>query len=359
MANHIYNGILETILTKSKSHRTIDFIIALTDLAQQVKVGKERTDYKFIVPCYSNSPHGLWNEIDLKFPNLINKTTTYDCVKELKELNIIEYNEELNGFELLHMENMLKKKDKGYTDIRKFFFTDSFIKIPYVEKRALLYMLYLLDKKKSSRIFKRDYGVDIICNLNNYRKSFKEDELNWMTVCRTSNIYYVKKIFDSLCTNYLDIIESKTKEFRIAKYGKETGIARGICLDVIYFFNIKSNLKDKNYNESEEVENLSKRFPKVNELINDICKKEEISINIQSKLALLRRVYKFLPYAQENIIKKVVKRIGLSITDPQNRIRNIEAFVQHIVNTSSFIRHATYHKPYERGILEDLPIIPF
>lgn len=359
MAKHIYNDNLEKILIYSKHHRTIDLIIALVDISQQIKIGKGKTDYKFIIPCYNDSPHGLWNEVNEKFPNLINKTTTYDCVKELKELNILKYNEELNGFELIHMENMLKKKDKGYTDIRPFLFTTSFIKMPYVEKRALLYMLHLLDKKASSKIFKKDYGVDIVCNLNNYRKSFKKDELNWMTVCRTSNIYYVKRIFDSLATNYIDIIESKTSEFRENKYGKIKGISKGVCVDVIYFFNLKDNLKDKEYNEKEEVDLLSQRFPTLREKIDNECEKQKIFISNQSKLALLRRLYKFLPFAQENIIQKVVKRIGQSISLPNMNIFNIEAFVQHIVNTSYLIRKSTKRKTYERGILDNLPEIPF
>lgn len=352
MAKHIYNDILEKILTKTKHHRTIDLVFALIDLSKQIKTGKEKTNYKFIVPCFNDSPHSLWNEVDTKFPNLINKTTIYDCVKELKELEIIKFNNELEGYELINMEKMLNKKDKGYTDIRPFFFTKSFIKMPYIEKRALVYMLHLLDKKTSSKIFKNDYGVDIVCNLNNYRKSFNKNELNWMTVCRTSNIYYVKRIFNSLATNYLDIIESKTNEFRKIKYGKQKGISKGVCVDVIFFFNLKNNLKDKDYNEDLEIEILSEKFPDLRKIIDNTCEKQNVKISSQSKLALLRRLYKFLPFAQENIISKIVSRIEKSKHSRYLVIRNIEAFVQHIVNTNPLLKKSTNTKPYERGILD-------
>lgn len=352
MAKHIYNKTLEIILKKANHHRTIDFMFALIDLSKQIKVGKEKTDYKFIVPCHLDSPHSLWNEVNTKFPNLINKTTTYDCVRELKRLNIIKFNYELEGFEIIDMERMLKKRDKGYTNIRPFFFTNSFIKMPYIEKRALVYMLHLLDKKTSSKVFKNDYGVDIVCNLNNYRKSFNGEELNWMTVCRTSNIYYVKRIFDSLATNYLDIIESKTNEYRKLKYGKEKGISKGICLDVIFFFNLKDNLKNKDYEEDKEIEFLSEKFPDLRKIIENTCEKENIKINNQSKLALLRRLYKFLPFAQENIIRKIVIRIEKARHSRYYKIRNIEAFVQHIVNTNPLLKKSTNTKLYQRGILD-------
>lgn len=352
MAKHIYNGTLEILLTKSKHHRNIDLMFALIDLSQQIKVGKSKNEYKFIVPCYNDAAHGIWNEVNLRFPNLINKTTVNDCVKELKELNLIKYNNEFNGFEIVDMEKMLIKKDKGYTDIRQFFFNDTFIKIPFAEKRALVYMIHLLDKKKVSKKFKLDFGTDIVCNLNNYRKSFSTEELNWMTVCNTTNIYYVKRILDSLSKNYPDIIESKTSECRMNKYGKIKGIAKGLCVDVIYFFNIKENIKTNEYNEFVELEMLSKRFPELLNKINEVVDKSDITLTIYDKIALLRRLNRFLPFAQMNLIQTIIRRMKFAIEN-SNPIRNIEAYVQYLVSNNRQYKYACEgnNLPYQRGIV--------
>lgn len=350
MAKHIYNGTLEILLTKSNHHRNIDLMLALVDLSSQVKIGKGKTDCKFIVPCYNDAAHGIWNEVNLKYPNFINKATVNDCVKELKELGLIAYNNELNGFEIINMEKMLAKKDKGYTDIRQFFFNESFTKIPFAEKRALLYMIHLMDKKRMSKKFKINYGVDIVCNLNNYRKSYPTDELNWMTICNTNNIYYVKRILDSLSKNYPDLVTSRTNEMRLEKYGKHKGISKGVCVDVIYFFDLSDTIKGIEYNLSEEFNRLSKSFPNLLNKIDELVSKSEITLTLFDKIALLRRLNRFLPFAQTNLINLVINRIEYGFNN-ENPIRNIEAFIQHIVNTNSQFKYAYVGKntPYLRG----------
>lgn len=355
MANKIYNGILEKLLMKCKHYRNIDLMFALVDLSIQVK--DKEGSYKFIVPCYRDSAHGIWNEVNLKYPNLINKTTVNDCVKELKELNIIKYNETENGFEIIDMGKMLDKRDKGYTTLRNFFFTDEFVKMPYVEKKVFIYMIHLMDKKGVAHVFKQDYGVDIICNLNNYRSNYNKEEMNWMTICNTENIYYVKRILDSLATNYSDILKSKTNKNRIEKYGKEKGIARGVCVDVIYFFNLKKCIKENTYNEEKELDSLIKKYPDLNDTILCAEKRNNIEFTIQQKIALLRRLFNLLPFAQNSIIEKVISRIKYSIEiNTKNHIRNIEAFVQYLLNKSPKLKYARIDKKekYSRGVTDNI-----
>lgn len=345
MARKLDNEILKKVLLQCKHHKSIDFFIALTDLSKQIRlpVSKEQKEdnkekFLFLVPCANNSVHCLWSEINNKFPKLLNKTTIYKCFKEFQDLDIIKYNSEYQGFEIKNMGKMLMRKGPGFSKLKTFFLSGTFSDIPYVEKRLLLYISSLLDKTAVSNRFKRDYGSDIVINLNEKKcRNLDMTELNWLSVCRTKNIYYVKKLITSLINNFSNIFTNKSKEKRKEKYGKETGTIGGIIVTKIYFFDVDDILKTKEYNEEDEYNLLKSKNLELDKKIDDIFSKYNIVAGIIAKSALLRRIRNFIPYIQELIIDKVAKRKAFEFSEEGFPIRSMDGFITTIIKTNSTI----------------------
>lgn len=348
MANKMYNKTLETVLMKCEHHKSLDFFIAITSLARQVFIkpdtkydqnGKKRkTKYIFVVPCANNTVHCLWSELNHAFPNLINKTTIYKCVEEFIELGILQYNPQYGGFQIVDMEKMLQKKDKGFTTLRSFYFTDTFIKMPFAEKRVIMYITTLADKTNVAKKFKNDNGSDIVINLTNDNNTTNKDDINWINLCRTNDIYYVRKVINSILTNYPDIIEDVTMELRKKKYGKTKGIApKGIHVLSVFFFNIHDNIKNKEYIEEDQCLLFEKQFPELKEKIETNFAKQGWTAGVSTKIALFRRLNKLIPFLQELVINKLIDRLALFYANQELPIRNINGFIQHIINTNRTI----------------------
>lgn len=345
----INNNHLNIILNKSKKYRTIDVLIYLSDLTKQFRVGNMRSETLFIVPSH-NSAYSLWEEVNRKHPNIINSTTFRECLNELKELNIVKYNSEYDGFELVDMNEMIKKRGCGYTEIRDFFFEDIFLNMNFSCKKMLIFLIHLLDKKQFSKKFKKIYKTDINLNLNNYKKSFSKEELNIMNILKTKNVYYVKEVLDNLLLNYPDLFTSKTQSLREENYGKVKGKAQGVCVDLTYFFDINNCVKENNYDPKVEYEKLSKKYTTLVEKINEISSNKNISMNYQVKISLLRKLYRYLPYVQNSIINTIVNRLYKIETIGEKPILNIDAFIQYLINTK-FKNKTTlsYRLSFQRG----------
>ena len=357
MANKMYNGILETILLKCEHHKSIDFFIAITSLANQIHIkpsttydengNKRKTEYIFIVPCVNNTVHCLWTEMDSIFPKLMNKTTIYKCVEEFIELGIIKYNVQYNGFQIMDMEKMVVKKDKGFTKIRDFFFTDTFLNIPFAEKRIIMYIAYSSGKTSVSQRFKKEYGADVVVNLNNCKSEQNQNVLNWLSVCRTDNVFYARKLISSLLTNYVDLFEDITLKLRKNKFEKIKGISyqiisgktTGVNVSNLFFFDLNKNIKEQDYVEEKECELLANRFPSLNEKIDTIFGQHDIKAVISTKIAILRRLNRFFPYLQDLIIGKIAKRLCLFFENEELPIRSMDGFIAHMLKTNRTVNN--------------------
>lgn len=348
MANKISNEHLKIVLTKSKRFRTLDTLIVMVDLAKQITINNLKENSIFIIPSH-NSAYSLWNEIDRKYKGIINSTTLRECLKELMELKIVEYNEEYDGFELMNMKKMIEKKGVGYTNIRSLFFEKTFLQMPFSSKKIFLYFLSLLDNKKSSKIFKNKYKSDIFVNLNKYKKKFNKEELNIMNIFQTENVYYVKEVLDKTLLMYPDLFISNTKKLRLDNYGKEKGKIQGVCTDLTYFFDINNDIKNNSYNLEKEYNILSNRYKTLSEKINTISKSKGINLSQIIKISLIRKLYRYLPFAQDSVINTVVNRISKSFSG-YKAILNINAFIQFLINEKFEYRNAfSYRLPFERG----------
>lgn len=353
MASKLSNEHLKIVLTKSNRYRTIDTLILISDLTKQIRIGNDRSDTLFIVPSH-NSAYSLWQEINTKHPKIINSTTFRDCLNELKDLNIIKYNFEHNGYELIEMKKMIQKRGVGYTQIKDVFFEKTFLDMSFSTKKLFIYLLHLLDNKKSAKVFKNKYKSDVFLNLNKYKKKFDKNELNIMNIFKTKNVYYAKEILDNLLLTYPDIFISNIEKLRIENYGKVKGNAQGLSVDLTYFFDINESIKDNEYSLQEEFEKLSTKYNKLNNKIESISENSRISIPFEIKISLLRKLYRYLPFVQESIINTVIKRIDYSLSG-KKPILNINAFVQYLINEK--FEHRTsfsYRKAFERGWIDNI-----
>lgn len=349
MAKHISKNHTKNILLYSNRYRTLDLYIVLADMAEQILVDKANNTYKFIVPCHNNA-HALWDNINIKYPQFINKTTCRDCLKDLSDLDIVKYNSELNGYELINMNDMLLKKGCGYIHIRDFFFTKTFTTMKFAEKKVLLFFLYTLDKKRVSGFFKDKFGVDIFQNLNNFTKSFNKEDLNIMNVLRTTDIYYVKSVLDKMLLTYPDLFINKSEEFRSANYNKTKGKSNGDHVLLTYFIDINTSIKDNTYNIDDEYNILSERYPLVHKNIEEVCALFKVSLDKLTKLNLLRRLYKHESYVHREIVTKVINRLDDVAINTHGSIRNIAAFIQHLVNK---------HPLHKNNVLPQYKELPF
>lgn len=350
MAKHISKNHIKNILLNSNRYRTLDLLIVMADMATQVLVDKTNKDYKFIVPSHNNA-HALWDNINIKYPEFINTTTCRDCLNELISLGIVEYNIELNGYELIDMNEMLSKKGCGYINIRDFFFTKAFTTMKFSQKKILLFFIYQLDQKKVSNIFKNKFGVDIYQNLNRFIKSHKNDDLNIMTVLRTNDVYYVKSVLDNMLLTYPDLFSDKSEESRQYNYNKIKGKCNGDLVLLTYYLDLNPSIKDNTYNIDEEYNSLCQRYSLVHKNIEEVCSECNIELDKLTKLNLLRRLYKHASYVHRNVTNTVIKRLtDVSTSKTYGGIRNIAAFIQHLVNK---------YPLYSANVLPEYKELPF
>lgn len=205
MATKLYNSHLNKIYTECKDYYILDTYIGLVNAASEI-------NDKYIIQSYSSKKSDLVNII-IRSVNLTYKTA-FNCLETLLNINIIKYNDELSAWELIDMENMNKtktasdeiieekKKYSGFTRIRKFFFSDTFNKMKYREKRIFIYMSQLADSKSTS-------------NYDDYIINLKKPNTDWLRVLCTRNVYYARKTIKSMLDRFKNIlIDNSSEKFK-------------------------------------------------------------------------------------------------------------------------------------------------
>lgn len=212
MATKMSNHHLGTIFNKCREYYILDTYISLVHRAVELK------DDKFIIQTFDNSKPHLVSLVG----STVNATykTILGCITKLMDLDILRYDEELNGWIFTDMEYMVKPKEEvppekrhlcqGYTKIHRFFFTAEFQTMRSMEKRLLVYMAQLKDSKANAA-----YNGTFTANLN---KSSGGNS-SWYKILKTRDKYYARKIISTMIKKYGDVLtDLKDKASEVISY---------------------------------------------------------------------------------------------------------------------------------------------
>lgn len=190
MATKLYNSHLQILLDESRSGYILDTYIALVHISSEV-------NSKYIIQTYGSSKSQIV-KLASKYVSASSKTI-YNCIEELLKLNILAFDDILDTWTLVNMENMTKvkanedkdslMKNSGYTHIRKFFFTDEFSNMKGREKRLIIYMCQLCDSK--SRVFHKDFSMNLL-----------KPNSPWLKILKTTCKYYGKYTVEKMLSKY-------------------------------------------------------------------------------------------------------------------------------------------------------------
>jgi hypothetical protein len=204
MATKLYNSHLSTLLFKCNEYYILDTYISLVHISSEV-------NSRYLIQTYSDSKANLISLVR-KHVNASYKTV-YNCVERLIDKNILTYDENLNSWILVDMENMTRaKKDTtddtdslykltGYTHIRNFFFTHEFGTMKAREKRLIIYMTQLTDSKASN--FHQGFSMNLL-----------KPDSSWLKVLRTKCKYYAKYTIEKMLNKYIDIFKDDSQQVR-------------------------------------------------------------------------------------------------------------------------------------------------
>ncbi|MEG1285342.1 MAG: hypothetical protein RSD22_06380 [Romboutsia sp.] len=204
MATKLYNSHLSTLLFECNEYYILDTYISLVHISSEV-------NSRYLIQTYSDSKANLISLV-MKYVNASYKTV-YNCVDTLISKDILAYDENLNSWILVDMENMTRtKKDitddvdslyklTGYTHIRNFFFTPEFGTMKAREKRLIIYMTQLTDSKASS--FHSNFSMNLL-----------KPGSSWLKVLKTKCKYYAKYTIEKMLGKYLDLFKDNSEDLR-------------------------------------------------------------------------------------------------------------------------------------------------
>ncbi len=204
MATKLYNSHLSTLLFQCNEYYILDTYISLVHISSEV-------NSRYLIQTYSDSKANLISLIR-KHVNASYKTV-YNCVEKLIDKNILAYDEKLNSWVLVDMENMTRAKGEasadvdslskltGYTHIRNFFFTHEFGTMKAREKRLIIYMTQLTDSKSSN--FHEGFSMNLI-----------KPGSSWLKVLRTKCKYYAKYTIEKMLNKYKELFKDNSENLR-------------------------------------------------------------------------------------------------------------------------------------------------
>lgn len=204
MATKMYNSHLSTILFQCNEYYILDTYIALVHISSEV-------NDRYLIQTYSDSKADVISLIS-KYMKSSYKTI-YNCVDKLIHLGILSYDNILNSWTLVDMENMTKSKNhgfkddedpkalSGYTHIRNFFFSQEFSKMKAREKRLMIYMAQISDSKAAD--FHNGFSMNLL-----------KPNSPWLKVLKTKCKYYAKYTIEKMLKNYPELFNDHTENLR-------------------------------------------------------------------------------------------------------------------------------------------------
>lgn len=320
MATKMANGNLYNIVLKAKKYHTPDVFIALTYLSSQVKdINKKE---HLILQTGTEKLAALVKTVE-NFTK-INRQTVANCINEIINLGLLEYNSTLSAWELLNsIDNMLKD---GYTLLHEILFSDFFKTLKLREKKLLMYMLHLSCSKNSTK-YKNVTGTDFIININN------EDSM-WNKIVTSSKyrtaVYFVKytleKFINKLKANNIiqDLTDDKRdRDFRPSSYKQ-----------FLFYFNAPE-LKKK---ESAVDELTEKKSATEIEIIKVYCEDYNVDLTTKQTYQLAHAISGLTSWKLKDFITRTImnKFRAIQIHKSRENIKSLPAYVAAIIREITF-----------------------
>ena len=319
MATKLYNTHLSKLILDNncKEYYIYDTYIALVHLSLEI-------DNKFLVQTYNKSISNLATLLN-KYIKTTHKTL-HSCISKLIELEIIAYDEKLDSWLILGMENMTKSKLEynndideelltGYTNIRNFFLSEEFSKMKAREKRVLLYLAQLRDSKAS----KHFTGAEM--NLSNPNSS-------WLKVIRTSSKYYAKYTIERMLCQYADLLNDTSTETRERD--------KSLSKNKRFKFSFGCKFLEKIKSEEDEMFELVKiKNPYEYDFVMDRIRSADISLSKAKIMHLIRAISNLKEWFLKERVTQIIVNKYIAIQKHKSRvdIKSLQAYLVAVVRS--------------------------
>lgn len=314
MATKLYNSHLKIIFDNSNSGYILDTYIALVHISCEV-------NSKYIIQTY-NSSKAYIVKLACKYVSASLKTV-YNAICELLALNILSYDESLNTWTLVNMENMTKYKDynevslnsnvknTGYTNIRNFFFMPEFSSMKSREKRLIIYMSQLCDSK--ARSFHSGFTMNLL-----------KPNSPWLKVLKTKCKYYAKYTIEKMFSKYNNL-------FKVKDCNVESNLYSFHSNNFKFSFNcpVVENINKENDNC------LLVKLNNPNEylLVKEKIKFAEVTLSKQKIMHLVRSISNIKEwFIKERVVQLIVNKYrAIQVHKSRVDIKSLPAYVAVVV----------------------------
>ena len=352
MATKLYNSHLSKIIFECNEYYILDTYISLVAISSEV-------NSKYLIQTFTSSKADL---IALVRRNLnVSYKTVFNCVNKLIEKSILAFDNILDSWILVNMENMTKTKDNlksdlnskdyldltdvtgdekcgltsvtryeesgltaakryeepgltGYTHIRNFFFTPEFRNMKAREKRLMIYMSQLSDSKASK--FHDGFSMNLL-KLNS----------GWMKALKTKCKYYAKYTIDKMLIKYSEIFKnnSETERLKDLSPKKNTNFK-------FYFECAAINTKTQ---EDDYIELVKINNPREYNLVMEKVKFAEITLTKKLVMHLVRAIANLKEwFLKERITQLIINKYrAIQIHKSRENIKSLPAYASVVVRS--------------------------
>lgn len=317
LATKLNNWHLNNILENCKEYKILDVYIALAHAATETKSGK------YLIQTYNNNI----SELIYVVHRNINSSykTIYNCLNTLISMGIISFDETLSAWCLLNMEKMTQAKDsniiesekellKGYTNIRNFFFTDTFYRMKAREKRLVIFLCQLNDSKSSQ--FYKDFSINLL-----------KPGSPWLKVIKTKSVYYAKYTIKNMLNKYKDLFTDLSESIR------EKDLAPKHIRTFKFLFN--SEKITQKANEYDMSELIQKKNPEEYSFVKDRIKFANITLTKQQIMHLVRGISTLREwFLKERVVHIIInKYIAIQIHKSRENIKSLPAYTAAVIKS--------------------------
>ena len=316
MSTKFSNYHILRIIEDSKSYNTLNTYIILAHVSSEVKD-------KYLIHLETNHKCDLANVVK-KYVTYSYKTI-YNNLEELEELGILKYDDTLDSWVLMHMENMTKSKYaddidpdyietfSGYTSIRNFFLSPDFMNMKAREKRLILYASILADSKSSDK-----YKGEFIINL-------KKTNSKWLKILKTKCKYYARKTMIAFLKTYSYILTDKSDDLRADDFSPEKN-------KKFKFAFTSDTIKRKN-TDNDFFDEITLKNPNEYKLIQSKMEFSKVSLSKQKVMHLIRAICNLKEwFLKERVVQLIINKYD-AIQNYKSRedIKSLPAYAAAVV----------------------------
>lgn len=314
MATKLNNWHLNNILENCKEYKILDVYIALSHVATETKSGK------YLIQTYNSNISELVYVVNKNINS--SYKTIYNCLNTLISMGIIQFEETLSAWCLINMETMTQAKNnepnhkqellKGYTNIRNFFFTETFYNMKAREKRLVMFLCQLNDSKSSK--FYTDFSINLL-----------KPGSPWLKIIKTKSVYYAKYTIRNMLNKYKDLFTDLSGSLR------EKDLAPEHIRTFKFLF--KSDKITNKTNEYEMIELIQKKNPKEYAFVKDKIKFANITLTKQQIMHLIRGISSLREwFLKERVVQIIInKYIAIQIHKSRENIKSLPAYVAAVI----------------------------